>query len=136
MALHNRKPECYTQEAFTKRSGQSGNVRSCACVSRRLTGGKDDGRPILGQFESNVQNLQNLQNTTSPIPFVLTDPNLLDMQIGNLKRAISDKCSNTDLSFSHFVKTQFIKGENQWQPPSDNRDVIGRTRQDILSTDR
>ena len=91
---------------------------------------------ILGQFESNVQNLQNLQNTTSPIPFVLTHPNLLDMQIGNLKRAISDKCSNTDLSFSHFVKTQFIKGENQWQPPSDNRDVIGRTRQDILSTDR
>ena len=91
---------------------------------------------ILGQFESNVQNLQNLQNTTSPIPFVLTDPNLLDMQIGNLKRAISDKRSNTDMSFSHFVKTQFIKGENQWQPPSDNRDVIGRTRQDILSTDR
>ena len=103
MALHNRKPECYTQEAFTKRSGQSGNVRSCACVSRRLTGGElaDDGRPILGQFESNVQNLQNLQNTTSPIPFVLTDPNLLDMQIGNLKRAISDKRSNTDMSFSH-----------------------------------
>ena len=48
MALHNRKPECYTQEAFTKRSGQSGNVRSCACVSRRLTGGElaDDPRAI------------------------------------------------------------------------------------------
>ena len=45
---------------------------------------------ILGQFESNVQNLQ---NTSSPTPFVLTHPNLLDMQIGNLKRAISDKCS-------------------------------------------